>query len=46
MNGESLAFAWFPGFVQLGYQMNWKEDWAIETHIPLFRYQERPLLEW
>ena len=21
MNGESLAFAWFPGFVQLGHQM-------------------------
>jgi len=43
---EILAFAWFPGFVQLGHKLNWKEDWAIETHIPLFRYQERPLLEW
>jgi hypothetical protein len=43
---ESVVFAWFPGFVQLGYQLNWKEDWAIETHIPLFRYKERPLLEW
>jgi hypothetical protein len=43
---ESLAFAWFPGFVQLGHQLNWKEDWAIENHIPIFRYKEHPLLEW
>ncbi len=46
INGESLALAWFPGFVQLGHQLNWKEGWAIETHIPLFRYKKRPLLEW
>ena len=43
---ESLAFAWFPGFVPLGHQLNLKEDWAIETHIPLFRYKGIPLLEW
>ena len=46
INEESLALAWFPGFVQLGHQLNWKEGWAIETHIPLFRYKEPPLLEW
>jgi hypothetical protein len=46
INGESLVLAWFPGFVQLGHQLNWKEGWAIETHIPLFRYKEPPLLEW
>jgi hypothetical protein len=47
INGESLALAWFPGFVQLGHQLNWKEEWAIETHIPLFRYGKLPPpLEW
>jgi hypothetical protein len=37
INGESLALAWFPGFIQLGHQLNLKEDWSIETHIPIAR---------
>lgn len=46
INGESMALAWFPGFIQLGHQLNVKEDWSIETHIPLFRHAESPFLEW
>ena len=44
-NGKSLAMAWFPGFVQLGATRN-IQRWSIQTHIPLIRNTQSPLLEW
>ena len=44
-SGESLALAWFPGFVQLGPKPNIK-SWPIENHVPLIRNAESSLLEW
>jgi hypothetical protein len=46
VDGESLALAWFPGFVQLGNKL-FVEPWGIDTHIPLIRNAEdTPFLEW
>jgi hypothetical protein len=45
LNGKALAMAWFPGFVQLGSQLN-IETWPIETHVPLIRNTKPPFLEW
>lgn len=43
--GKSLALAWFPGFIQLGHALNIK-PWGIDTHVPLLRSSDPPLLEW
>jgi hypothetical protein len=43
--GKSLAMAWFPGFIQLGNQLN-IETWDIKTHVPLIRHAEDSILEW
>jgi hypothetical protein len=43
--GQSLALAWFPGFIQVGPQLNIK-TWGIETHVPLIRNAENSMLEW
>lgn len=44
-HGESLALAWFPGFIQLGHQPN-IEQWEIGKHVPLIRNTKSHLLEW
>lgn len=44
--GKSLAFAWVPGFVLLGYERE-IEAWGIDSHVPLIRNAEKvPMLEW
>jgi len=45
LEGKSLALAWFPGFIQLGNNIN-LDTWPITSHIPLFRLDDPPLLEW
>jgi len=43
--GESLALAWFPGFIQIGF-IPQVEGWSIDTHVPLIRNMESSFLEW
>ena len=43
--GESLAFAWFPGFVQLGSNPD-AEQWSIDSHVPLIRIPGLNTQEW
>lgn len=44
-NGTSLALAWFPGFIQLGFVPQ-VEVWSIDTHVPLIRNTKSSFLEW
>lgn len=44
-SGESLALAWFPGFVNIGSRLN-ISTWGITTHVPLIRNTEDSVLEW
>jgi len=42
---QSLALAWFPGFINIGSRPN-ISTWGITTHVPLIRNTEDSLLEW
>jgi hypothetical protein len=45
IEGKSLALAWFPGFIQLGFTPK-VEAWGIDTHVPLIRNTKDSFLEW
>ena len=45
IEGKSLALAWFPGFIQLGFTPK-VEVWGIDTHVPLIRNTQKSFLEW
>ncbi|MGA2915260.1 MAG: hypothetical protein ABSE89_04475 [Sedimentisphaerales bacterium] len=45
LNGQGLAFAWFPGFVQLGSSPD-AEQWPINSHVPLIRSSGPNIQEW
>lgn len=44
-SGESLALAWFPGFINIGSRLS-ISTWGITTHVPLIRNTEDSVLEW
>ena len=43
--GESFELAWFPGFIHFGSDHK-IFPWNVQTHLPLIRDEEIPLLEW
>lgn len=43
--GESFELAWFPGFIYFGSDHKFF-PWTVQTHLPLIRDEEIPLLEW
>ena len=43
--GESFELAWFPGFIYFGSDHKFF-PWNVQTHLPLIRDEEIPLLEW
>lgn len=43
--GNALAWAWLPGFVQLGNTTNF-QTWGVHSHIPLIRNIAYTASEW